>query len=260
VVDEAFAKQYFPGENPIGKIIRMRYEPYKVEEAQPRTIIGVVGEVKFYRRSQRAMPIVYASNLQQPDLYPGGRTSAHRVRRLLLRTKSDVDTDMQALVTSVRSIVAALDKNVPVAEIKTMDTVLRDTDQFTRYYARLLSIFGVLAAILAAIGIYGVMSYLVSERTREIGVRTALGAPRGAVMRLILVKSLTLTAIGVACGVVGAFALTRLLAELLFGVTPLDPVTYAAVVLVLGSIALAAGYLPARRASKLDPLVALRHD
>ena len=260
VVDETFARRYFPGENPVGRYIRFRFEPYKVEEDQPRLIVGVVGDVKWWPRNPSTLPTAYASEFQQPGLFPGGRTSAHLRRRLLLRTHADVRAASAPLLTALKSIVADLDREIPVAQVKTMDSLLAESETDTRYLTRLLGIFGSLAVILAAVGIYGMMTCLVTERTREIGIRMALGAERADVVRFVVRRALLLTAAGVFCGVAAAIVLTRLIAQALFGVTPLDPVTHASAVLLLAAVALAASWLPARRAARLDPIAALRHE
>jgi predicted permease len=260
VVDETFAKRFFPSENPIGKVIRFRYEPYKVEEEQPRVIVGVVGNIRFWRRSRNAFPIAYASTLQQPDTFPDGRSSAHLRRRLLLRTRSDLRSTLAALISAVKVIVAEEDKTVPVNRIKTLDELVAETELFTTYIARLLAVFGIIAVVLASVGIYGVMSYTVAERTSEIGIRMALGAHRAHVVRMVLRKSFTLVLAGIGIGVAAGVGLTRVMAGLLlFGVPPWDPATYATVAVVIAAVSGIASYLPARRAAKLDPMLALRH-
>jgi putative ABC transport system permease protein len=260
VVDEAFAKRYFPNQNPVGQFIRFRFEPYKVEEDHPRMIVGVVGDVKFWRRSSIARPVAYASNLQQPELFPGGRTSAHLRRRLLIRSHSNSEDAASPLVSAVRSIVADLDQQIPVMTVKSMDFVMAETETFAVYLTRLLAAFGILAAILAAAGIYGVMSYFVTERTREIGIRMALGARRNGVLGLIVRKALLLTALGIVFGTGAAALLSRVIASWLYGVSAFDLLTYALVMLAIGAVALAASYLPARRAAELDPMTAIRHE
>jgi hypothetical protein len=259
-VDEAFAKKFFPSENPIGKVVQFRYEPYKVEEEHPRLIIGVVGNVKFWRQSRDVFPIAYASMLQQPRIFPGGRSSAHLRRRLLLRCTGDPSPGLAHLVSAVKTIISQEDKTVPVNRVKTMDELLAHTELFITYITRLLAIFGLIAATLAGVGIYGVMSYAVSERTNEIGIRVALGADRTSVVYMIVRKSFRLALVGIAGGVLASIALTRLVASLLFfGVQPWDPPTLTAVATVLIFVASIASYVPARRASGLDPTVALRH-
>jgi putative ABC transport system permease protein len=260
VVDEAFAKKFFPSENPIGKVVQFRYEPYKVDEEHPRLIIGVAGNVKFWRQTRDVFPIAYASTLQQPRTFPGGRSSAHLRRRLLLRSMGDLSPELAHLVLEVKTIISQEDKTVPVNRVKTMDELLAHTEVFTTYITRLLAVFGLIAATLAGVGIYGVMSYAVSERTNEIGIRVALGADRTSVVYMIVRKSFTLALVGIAVGVLASIALTRLMASLLlFGVRPWDPPTLTAVATVLILVAGIASYVPARRASRLDPMVALRH-
>ncbi|OLE56496.1 MAG: hypothetical protein AUI36_15740 [Cyanobacteria bacterium 13_1_40CM_2_61_4] len=260
VVDETFAKRFFPSENPIGKMIRFRYEPYKVEEAQPRMIIGVVGNIKFWRRSRNPFPIAYASTLQQPQTFPGGRSSAHLRRRLLLRTRGDVRSTLAALTSAVKTIIAEEDKTIAVNRVKTLDELVAETELFTTYITRLLAVFGIISIMLASIGIYGVMSYTVAERTNEIGIRLALGAHRAHVVRMVLRKSFTLVFAGIGIGITAGVGLTRVMADLLlFGVTPWDPATYGTVAVVIATVAGIASYLPARRAAKLDPMLALHH-
>ena len=258
VVNESLAKQYFPGENPIGKSLRLRLDPWKVEEDRPRVIVGVVGAVKLWAREGSPPPAVYASSLQQPEIFPGGSGWQHRQRRLVIRTRAGVRTQTAALTSAVKSIVAELDKDIPVTQVQTMESMLREGDEGARAVTTLLAGFGLLAALLSACGIYGVMSYLVAERTREIGLRMALGAQPGDVLRYVVRQAFLLTAVGVVCGLAAAAALTRLIADFLFGVTPLDPVTHVGVVVMLAAVALLASYLPARRAAHVDPMAALR--
>jgi putative ABC transport system permease protein len=175
---------------------------------------------------------------------------------LLVRTT----VEPLGLAQSVRGQIAALDKDQPVFNVRTMEQALARSVAARRFSMILLSVFAALALILAAVGIYGVISYSVAQRTREVGIRMALGAQTTDVLKLVVRDGLKLVVIGVAVGLLGAFMLTRLMSTLLFGVTPTDVVTYATVALGLIGVALAACYIPARRATKVDPLVALRFE
>jgi len=160
----------------------------------------------------------------------------------------------------VRRTVAGMDSSLPVFNVRTMDQVIVESSSDTRFEALLLGTFAGLALLLAAVGIYGVMSYLVAQRTQELGIRMALGAQPFDVLRLVIGRGVALTVAGLAIGLVAAFAITRLLSKLLFGVSATDPVTFFSVALLLGIVALAACYIPARRATRIDPLVALRYE
>jgi putative ABC transport system permease protein len=175
---------------------------------------------------------------------------------LVIRTQSDPTS----LAAAVRREVQAIDPDQPVAAIKTMQQWMETSVAAPRYRTTLLGLFAVVALVLASTGIYGVMSYSVTQRTHEIGVRMALGARRLDVLKLVVRQGMGLVVIGVALGLVGAFALTRVMASLLFGVTAKDPVTFVAVAALLALIAFIACYIPARRATKVDPLVALRYE
>jgi putative ABC transport system permease protein len=164
------------------------------------------------------------------------------------------------LAGAVQRIVAEVDKDQAVFDIQSLEQAISSWVAPQRFWMRLFGIFAGLAVLLAAIGIYGVISYSVSQRTHEIGVRMALGAERNDVLKLVLRQGLKLALIGVAIGIAGSFALTRLIAQFLYGVKATDPMTFAAVALLLTAVALAASYIPARRATKVDPLVALRHE
>jgi putative ABC transport system permease protein len=199
---------------------------------------------------------MYGSYRQHVWDYPGGLYTGHLWKNFVIRTASDP----LKLIASVQRIVAQADKDQVVFNFKSMEQRLSDVLAPQRFWMRLFGIFAGLAVILAAIGIYGVMSYSVSQRTHEFGIRMALGAHRRDVLRLVMKRGLVLALIGVAIGIGGALALTRLISGFLYGVTATDPLTFAAVALLLTAVALAASYIPARRATKVDPLVALRHE
>jgi putative ABC transport system permease protein len=260
VVNQAFARKFFPNEDPIGQQILLRYDPYPVDELRPRQIVGIVGDVKHFGLGEETPPFVYAPFTQQPAVFPGGAARAHLHKALVLRTPSGPMSGDRNLAVSVKQALAEIDPNQPVTNIMTMEDVLAASLGDYRFYMELLGIFAGVAVLLAAVGIYGVMSYSVSERTHEIGIRMALGAERSDVLGLIARLWLKLTLIGVAIGVALALGVARLISSFLFGVKPTDPLTYAAVAVGLSAIALLACYIPARRAMKVDPLVALRYE
>jgi putative ABC transport system permease protein len=170
------------------------------------------------------------------------------------------DGDPKALVSSIRSALAQIDKSLPMANVVTMEEIMSTSMAQPRLEAVLLGLFGGLAMLLAAVGIYGVMSYSVSQRTGEIGIRMALGANHGAILKMICTQGLLLIAVGLAGGLALALAVTRLMSNVLFGVSPTDPLTFFIIVVLLALVALLACYVPARRATRVDPLVALRNE
>jgi predicted permease len=243
IVDERLARQYWPNASALGK--RIRFGPPESNEPW-HTVIGVAGAVRHERLDQETRQSIYVSYQQIPD----------RVMTLALRTSGDPED----LAGAVRREVLALDKDQPVTNVLTMGEVVSRSVWQQRFYTMLFGIFAALALVLAAVGIYGVMSYAVTQRTQEIGIRMALGARAFDVLGLIIKNGMALIVIGVVIGLAGAVALTRLLATLLFGVTPTDTLTFVVVSGVLMVVALVACYLPARRATKVDPLVALRYE
>jgi predicted permease len=261
VISETLANRYFPKEDPIGQQILLRHEPQQVDEDRPRQIVGVVGEVK-----QIGMgglhPLLYESFLQQPEVFRGGSEFFHLWGGLVIRTTSDVRAHEADITTSVKQIVKEMDPDQPVADVSTMDDVL---GKFMRSYQNYVVVLGFLAGIavvLAAIGVYGVLSYFVNQRTREMGIRFALGAQRIDVLVLVAKLGLTLAGIGLAIGVALTLGLNRFIAEhfWLFHVKATDPATYTAVGFLLMSIALLACFIPARRATTVDPMTVLRHE
>ena len=243
VINETMAKKMFPDEDPMGKRITFDDRKKKPEWFE---IVGIVGDVKQYGLDQVTTMQTYEPYTQQTFSY----------MTLVVRTTGDPAN----LSAAIRSEILKLDKDQPAGNVKTLSEFFSTSIAQQRFAMVLLGVFAAVALVLAAVGIYGVLSYAVTQRTHEIGIRMALGAGRRDVLRLVVGQGMLLTMIGVAGGVVAAFALTRLMASLLFGVTATDTVTFFTVASVLVAVALLACYIPARRATKVDPLVALRYE
>lgn len=239
IINEALAQKFFPNEDAIGKRIQIGDQAW-------HTIVGVVGNVRQTGLDVDAAPEFYFSLLQDPIGFMA----------LIVRTSRDP----QSLAADMRNAVRAVDPDQPIFAIKTMEEVVSGSVAPRRLTMVLLGTFAALAIVLAAIGIYGLISYMVAQRTHEIGVRMALGAQSSDLLRLILGHGMFLTGIGMALGLVASLALTRVFSTLLFGVSASDPFTFLAVSLLLGVVALVAGYIPGRRATKVDPIVALRSE
>ncbi|HEU4835419.1 MAG TPA: ABC transporter permease [Pyrinomonadaceae bacterium] len=248
VVNQTFADKFFPNENPIGK--RFTYDPKKPDELE---IVGVSRDAKYTSLREDIPPTVYSSYRQERPLASG---------TFEVRTTNDPS----ATIASVRSVVRELEPNLPVMNVKSQVEQADETLRMERLFAKLLTLFALLAQQLAAIGLFGVLAYAVSQRTHEIGIRMALGADRGSVLRMIVKQGMILVLIGVALGLVGAYVLTKYLeswislSKMLFGVKVTDPLTYGVIAGLLTLVALIACYIPARRATKVDPLVALRYE
>jgi putative ABC transport system permease protein len=246
VVNRRLAEQFWAGEDPTGK--RLKIGAVDSPNAWA-TVAGVVGDVRqsgFYEEQKFELYVPYAQE----------RRGFVAPRDLVVRTTGDP----ARLASAVREAVWAVDKDQPISNIRTMDHVLAAAVARERFQMLLLALFATLALVLACVGLYGVISYAVVQRTHEIGVRMALGAQPGDVLRLVINQGMLLTLIGMVVGIAGAFAVTRVMNEMLFGVKATDPLTFAGVALVLGVIAFLACYIPARRATKVDPLVALRYE
>jgi len=244
IANDMLVRQYFANEDPLGKRIRWARDP----EIHWITIVGVVGDVKHFGLDLPEQPALYSPYTQ---INPWKRWMA-----ITARTQANPESMAQ----TVKQQIWKVDSQLPITDVKTMNEVSAESFAARRFNMLLLAIFAGLALVLAAVGIYGVMSYAVTQRTQEIGIRMALGARATDVLKLIIKNGMTLTLLGVVIGVAGALALTRLLTTLLFGVTPTDKPTFIAVSAVLILVALLACYLPARRATKVDPLVALRYE
>jgi putative ABC transport system permease protein len=240
IINDVLARLCWPNEDPIGKRFRVGFE-----ETQ-REVVGVVGSIKQLTLDAAFRPAMYMPHLQSP---------ANRLT-VLVRTSGEP----LALATSVREQVRAIDRDVPVTDIQTMDQVFSASVAQPRFSMLVIGLFAGLAMILSAVGIYGVMAYSVSRRAHEIGVRIALGARANQVLSLVLREGMLLAVIGIAIGLFGAFALTRLIASLLFGVSAKDPATFLSVAALLGAVAFVACYIPARHATRVDPLAALRNE
>jgi putative ABC transport system permease protein len=242
LINETMARKYWPDEDPIGKSFALNFSSWfpKAE------IIGVVSDIKTNGLNMPPYPVIYRPDSQLPS------DDCH----LIIRTKAAPD----ALAAAVRDEMGRIDRDIPLRGVRTMEVVIADTLWRARLSAWLFGLFAALAATLAAAGLYGVMSYSVNQRSQEIGVRMALGATSRDVLRMVIGEGFKLTVAGLALGLATAFALSRLIAGQLFGVTATDPLTYGGVAMLLGVVALIACYLPARRAVKVDPLQALRHE
>ena len=261
VISETLANRYFPNEDPVGQKILLRYEPQAVDEERPREIVGMVGEVKQIGLGG-LHPLLYESYRQQPQVFSGGSEFCHLLGALVIRTNSDVRAHEADLTAAVKQAMKEMDSNQPVTDIATLDQVMWTSISSFRFNVFLLGAFSIMAVLLAAIGVYGVLSYSVNQRTREMGIRLALGAQRSDVLRMVGKLGLQLSVTGVAIGLALAFALNQFMAHhlQLYRVTSTDPWTYSAVSLVLMSVALFACYLPARRATNVDPMAILRHE
>jgi len=248
IVNEAFVRKYLPDGNVIGRRIKTNQAPriWRDDRYAWFQIVGVVRDVKNSGLKEAGEPTYYLPAAQVPlqDMM------------LLVRTSSEPT----AIISSVQRAVWTIDPNQAISDVKTMEQVISDSVAQPRFNMFLMVMFGVLALLLAVVGIYGLLSYAVTQRKQELGIRMALGANRVDVLKLVLRQGMTLALLGEAVGLIGALALTRVMRGLLFGIGPFDAGTFVTVAIATTLVALAACYIPARRATKVDPLVALRYD
>jgi putative ABC transport system permease protein len=247
IVNETFARRFFPGQDPIGRRILIGADPTETPYPPLNEIIGVVGDVHHGGLDAEAGPEYYVSYTQD------------RLRSLELVVRTRTDKPL-SLAATIRSAIKQVDQEQYVPAIEPMDQLVAESVGRQRFNMMLLGIFAALALVLAAVGIYGVMSYSVTQRTHEIGIRLALGAQTSDVLRMVVRQGMTLAFIGVVIGLAAAFAMTRIMSSLLFGVSPTDALTFTAVAVLLTGIALLACLIPARRATRVDPMVALRYE
>ena len=246
IINEAFARRHFPDEEPLGQRISLQGQ-----FRDPLMIVGVVGNVRDFGLDEQPTPELYYPYLQNPlsETY-------NRSMTIVVRTKSDP----AAMAEGLRTELLSLDKTLPVYALKPMTEYLHDSLSRRRFNMILLSAFAAVALLLAAVGIYGVISYSVAQRTHEIGIRVAVGAHAPDILKLVIGQAMLLTLLGIASGLVMAFVLTRLMQSLLFEVSPTDPLTFAVIAAILTIVALVACFVPARRAMRVDPMVALRYE
>jgi putative ABC transport system permease protein len=241
IINQALAQKHFPGEDPIGKSLVVNWF-----DENPDEIVGVVGDVRLQDLETEARATIY---------WPPARFT-YPFMTIAIRTAGDPRSIVAPAVAALHD----LDSNVAAADVKTMEDIIDTSVAQRRLTMLLLSIFAGLALVLAAVGIYGVIGYSVSQRTQEIGIRMALGAPRANVLRMVVGQAMGLAVVGVGVGAVAAWLLTRLMQKLLFGVTASDPLTFAAVSVLLALVAAMAASVPALRATRVDPVIALRSE
>jgi predicted permease len=245
VVNESFVKKFFPNQNPIGRKI---FWDDQENRDKPWEIVGVVKDVRDKSLKEQLVPQHYTAFAQAQE--PAGMLN------MAVRTAGDPS----GLAEAVRNEIKAYNSALPIDNVRTLDRAIDNTISNEIIIAKLSSFFGVLALVLASIGLYGVMSYTIASRTRELGVRIALGAQRGDVLSMVMKEALLLVAVGLLVGVPASIAASRVITSMLYGLKPHDPAAMAIVILLLGLVAAIAGFIPARRATKVDPMVALRYE
>jgi putative ABC transport system permease protein len=252
VVNEAMARKFWPNQNPIGEIITLDTVP----QERPREVVGIVGDVRQFQLAREPMPEMYVPYPQQPAQCPPGLDETRLHKSLVVRT----GVVSKSLVEAVHRAILEQAGDSPVFGIATVQQTVSDSTRSTRFFSQLLGTFAAVALLLAAIGIYGVISNSVSERTREMGLRIAMGAQRSQVLALVLKKGFFLCSLGVTIGIAASFMATPVLSTLLYGIGAHDTVTLVSVSLLLVGVGILAAYIPALRATRVDPIVALRHE
>jgi putative ABC transport system permease protein len=252
VINEAMARAYWPNGDALGRRFRLLDRDPKDARTVFLTVVGIVADAKNDGLTQKVNKEAYVTMRQRTVAI----AAMGYARRMTLAVRTSVEP--MSLAAAIRQEVSALDRNVPITDVRTMEQILTRVTAQPRFNTLLLGIFAAVALALAGVGIYGVLSYSVTQRTREIGIRIALGARRGDVVRLVVGHGMLLTLLGVAIGLAASFALTRLMEGLLYGVSATDPWTFALVASLLTGVAFVACYIPARRAARVDPMVALR--
>jgi predicted permease len=252
IINETMARRFFPDENPIGKHLRVDLSA----EDQPREIIAVVKDIPASHPQTRQDPAIFIPFVQAAAHSTGPNTGLHLEMTFLLRTQGDPMSELPV----ARRLMEEIDRNRPLIDPRTEESYLSEQEQYPRYYSMLLGLFAAVATGLAAVGIYGVMAYVVEQRTREIGIRMALGAGSPDVFKLIVRQAAVVIASGAGVGVAGAIALTRFLSSEIWEVQADDPWTFAGFTLLLVAIAVFACLIPTRRALRVDPNIALRYE
>jgi putative ABC transport system permease protein len=252
IINQTMARRFWPNEDPIGKHIRVDLSP----EDQPRQIIAVVHDTPSNPQQRTQQPAIFVPFFQSGPQSIGPMVFLRFHLAFVLRTQGDP----MRLLPAMRHAVAEIDPNIPLGDPRTEESQLAEQVQYPRYYSMLLGLFAFVATVLAAVGIYGVMAYAVEQRTREIGIRMALGAAGWQVLRLVVQQAAWMIAAGLLAGVAGAVLLTRFLSSELWEVQSTDPATFAGVSLILTAVALLACLIPTIRATQVDPTIALRYE
>ena len=252
VVDEKFARRFWPDGEAVGKRVAVGGGQNNIVWGE---IVGVIGHIRHYGTNKEGQDRAYFPEGREQIYFPHAQNPA-RTMYVAIHTS----TDASSLTNAARNVALSLDKDLPIYEVKTLDQLVSNAVANPRLNLVLMGIFAGVALILATVGIYGVMSYSVTQRTHEIGIRMALGAQATDVLKMVLKQGIALTGVGVVVGLGGALLTTRLMSSLLFGVSATDPVTFAVISLMIAGVALGACFIPARRATKVDPMIALRYE